>query len=128
VVELLSVAKKIEDNRLFFTHMKTLLQQAYDENKDDFEKTKDEFDTSFSPASLDSLSDSLLALCEMWRRIRAYIDTLSTDMQEARLKTFRERLSSVRMNANERKHVMSALNLVKSSAQVRNGGRKPVLP
>jgi hypothetical protein len=64
----------------------------------------------------------------MWRRIRAYIDTLSTDKQEARLKTFRERLSSVRMNANERKHVMSALNLVKSSAQVRNGGRKPVPP
>jgi hypothetical protein len=101
--------------------MKTLLQQAYAENKD-------AFDTSSSPASLDSLSDSLPALCEMWHRIRAHIDTLPAHMREARLKTFHERLDSVRMNANERKHVLSALNLVKSSAQVRNGGRKPVVP
>jgi hypothetical protein len=40
------VANKIEDNRLFFTHMKTLLQQAYQENKVAFDKIEDEFDTS----------------------------------------------------------------------------------
>lgn len=116
IKEMFNVAKRIDDNRLHYNDMTALFKEAHTETEG--------FSGKYQPLPPGS-SDSLSALCEMWHQIREHIDTLPGYMQEARLESFRKRLERVSMEKNRKKHVLSALNLVQSSAKVNKAGRKP---